>query len=522
MDINETANTCMRCEKQFKFKSQLERHNNSIRPCKYKNPENMCEYCNKICSTKYTLVRHYLTCKNKDCIKQANNNLIDTSNTAINSSTNNYTILSTINKLLDKVNDISDDKLLNGLVNFLQNLSSIKVDTTQLECYKSKLKDVSKYINLTQNNVIKPDTSFNAMLNSNNSNNTVIANTQNNISTQNTINLPTIINPFGYEDISSIPDNDKLKMLKSYNGVEMAIDRVYTIPENRCFFKSNLNKDNVAILTNNMTVQIKKMKSFMDLLIENGITILERMFISCKKKLSFIEQLLLLTNISANRDMIKNKSNQLAIEGIVETCFQDAVSKEHFKNFTSKLRSDENFKKDVQEQLKAILDNIDRFNADKANQTITDEFLRSTVWSKDEETSKDADSTAHYNNLALHHIETTPRYKFFKEMNQDEITYFKERGISLGNMIAYCKILQQRNRDEIKKIEEDYKNNPINDDNRLVKELTEKLVEAPKLQMLKLLEAVKFIDDNHNKETEAIEYEDSNLDYLVEEFFNEE
>jgi hypothetical protein len=54
-----------------------------------------------------------------------------------------------------------------------------------------------------------------------------------------------------------------------------------------------------------------------------------------------------------------------------------------------------------------------------------------------------------------------------------------------------------------------------------VKELTEKLVEAPKLQMLKLLEAVKFIDDNY-KETEAIENEDSNLDYLVEEFFNEE
>ena len=107
-------------------------------------------------------------------------------------------------------------------------------------------------------------------------------------------------------------------------------------------------------------------------------------------------------------------------------------------------------------------------------------------------------------------------------MNQDEITYFKEHGISLGNMIAYCKILQQRNRDEIKKIEEDYKNNPINDDNRLVKELTEKLVEAPKLQMLKLLEAVKFIDDNHNKETEPIEDGDSNLDYLVEEFFNEE
>jgi hypothetical protein len=513
-DINDNK-TCNICGKHFEYPCLLERHKNGKRKCKLKilehNPDiksnkinynisnNLnsvdfeCNYCKRICASKYSLERHYSVCKV----------LIQSDNTT--------------NK---DISLVSSNDIPNFLVNIINDYRNIINDYRYSIITNKPIDNIST--NKQNNKITKPDTSFNAMLNSNNSNNTVIANTQNNISTQNTINLPTVINPFGYEDISSIPDNDKLKMLKSYNGVEMAIDRVYTIPENRCFFKSNLNKDNVAILTNGMTVQIKKMKTFMDLLIENGITIMERMFMSCKKKLSFIEQLLLLTNISANRDMIKNKSNQLAIEGIVETCFQDSVSKEHFKNFTSKLRSDENFKKDVQEQLKAILDNIDRFNADKANQTITDEFLRSTVWSKDEETSKDADSTAHYNNLALHHIETTPRYKFFKEMNQDEITYFKEHGISLGNMIAYCKILQQRNRDEIKKIEEDYKNNPINDDNRLVKELTEKLVEAPKLQMLKLLESVKFIDDNHNKETEPIEDGDSNLDYLVEEFFNEE
>ena len=496
MAMENTNNTCNICGKHFEYPCLLERHRNGKRKCKKKILENyneletntdnlefICNYCNRICASKYSLERHYIVCK--ALLQRERHDIKD------------MALLSS---------DIHN--IPNLLVNIINDYRNIINDYRHsIITHKPNNNTSGQQIN---NNIIKSDTSFNAILNnSNNSNTTIISNTQNNI------NLPTIINPFGYEDISSIPDNDKLKMLKSYNGVEMAIGRVYTIPGNCCFFKSNLSKDNVAILTNNMTVQVKKMKSFMDLLIENGITILERMFMSCKNKLSLIEQLLLLTNISANRDMIKNKSNQLAIEGIVETCFQDAISKENFKKITSRLRSDEDFKKEVQEQLKVIIENIDRFNADKANQTITDDFLRSTVWSKDEKTSKEADCSAHYNNLALHHIETTPRYKFFQDMRQDELTYFKEHGISLGNMIAYCKILQQRNRDEIKRIEEDYKNNPINDDNRLVKELIEKLIETPKIQMLKLLEEVKFIDE---LDMEEIENNDNNLD----EFFNED
>jgi hypothetical protein len=67
---------CKRCNKEFKFFSHLQRHQNKKYPCKYNNQDNtpnnsiiinynICQYCNKTLSSKFSKERHLKSCTKK-------------------------------------------------------------------------------------------------------------------------------------------------------------------------------------------------------------------------------------------------------------------------------------------------------------------------------------------------------------------------------------------------------------------------------------------------------------------------
>jgi len=56
--------TCNRCNKNFKYPSQLERHKNGKIQCKKREIHYLCQHCNKSYSSKSNLNKHIKTCKN--------------------------------------------------------------------------------------------------------------------------------------------------------------------------------------------------------------------------------------------------------------------------------------------------------------------------------------------------------------------------------------------------------------------------------------------------------------------------
>ena len=512
-------NVCNRCGIKFGYPYLLVRHLNGKKPCKLKelcDVSCICSYCNTQYSNKYNLSRHYKVCKIK--LEQQNkvieNNLQVNNTLTENSNTSNIAIINNNNNTLDKfirlASDIlnarddleSTDQLLLVLVNSINDLtrnnSLVNIDNIEkLNIIKNnKLSNIqnndnsrTNTLNNTLNNILNQNNQQNNTINSNNNNN--------NITTNNNIALPNIINPFGYEDISFITDDEKLAILKSSNGVELALEKIYSKPENRNFYKPNANKDNISVLNKDMKIQVKKQKQFNEQMINHGVLVMERMFYTCKNRLSFADQLLIWNNIEENRELLRFESNLTTILSVMETCFQDAISKEIFKKFSDKINREETFRLEKLNIIKELLTELERFNNDRNNITINNDFLRSEVWTKEEHKQDNVDGSEPCNNLALRHMENTPRYNFFEEMKANEFEYFEMHGASLGNIIEYRKILLQRAKAEIDRISDEYKNHSINENNSLTNEIADKLINEPRLQMRMQLSKVHFINDNN-------------------------
>jgi hypothetical protein len=507
---------CGTCGTRFKYPCHLERHLNNIVKCKPKQNirENICDYCKIESSSKYNLVRHQKICKAKieAEVQVQNNQLInnnafqdidDITSGLVNSNINDInTKIQEIDKiLLDKIKSkILDSIIADGKqpkdIDIIERAEQILNLYTILPNLNSSSTKISQSAN-TLNNILNPtinNITSNTISNIQTQNNTInnIQNIQNIQNTQNNIvnnNLPNIIYPFDYEDISFITDDEKLNILTSSNGVELALEKIYSKPENRNFYRQNANKDNVSILGKDMKIQIKNLKQFNEQILNKGILLMERMFYTCKHRLSFNDQLLIWNNIEQNRELLAFEHYLVNIINLIETCFRDPISKDIFKKFSDKLAREEIYRKDKINIIKDLIVELERFNQDKTNITIDDDFLRTEVWSQEEHKSKDADEDNLKNNLDLVRIENTPRFKFFNDMRADEIEYFDMHGASIGNIIKYRSILLQRAKDEIERINKIYNNDALGT------EVREKLITQPNDNMLSQLRNIKFNKD---------------------------
>lgn len=520
---------CGTCGTRFKFPCHLERHLNGTVRCKPRQNiiENICQYCNLELSSKYNLARHQQKCKAKlEAETQQEDNIQDniqdytqllnqleiaeqTSGIKINNIDkltkkdldtillNDYKI-KILDSLISKALSTDGDKPL--LQKILDNARSIEINdiipsikhSTTITQSANTLNNI---LNPTVNNITNTSNTVSNIKNTQNiqnntiQNNTIqnIQNTQNNVVNNN--HLPNIIYPFDYEDISFITDDEKLNILTSYNGVELALEKIYSKPENRNFFRQNSNKDNISILGKDMKVQIKNLKQFNEQILNKGVLLMERMFYTCKNRLAFSDQLLIWNNIEKNRELLGYEYNLVNIMNMIETYFRDPISKDIFKKFSDKLCREEPYRKDKINVIKDLIIELERFNQDKTNVSIDDEFLRQEVWSKEEAKSKEADGDSIKNNLNLVRIEETPRFKFFIDMRKEEIEYFDMHGASIGNIIKYRSILLQRAKEEIDRINKIYNNDALGD------EVRTKLINQANSNMMSHLQNIKFNND---------------------------
>ena len=432
--------SCHKCNKIFKYQSQLDRHLARITNCKIiiENNELKCKKCNIQLSNKYNLARHYKTCKTSTNVS---NNPIEAN--AANINVNLEDILTLVKTNIEK-----------NIKSYIENIK-ISLD--------------NKPIQNIQN---------------------IIGNQQN-IQTQ--IIMPVFINPHGFEDISHISDEDKLKILTANDGVILAIKSVYKHMNNRNFYRPNVNKPIINILDSDMSIQCSNKEQFDKNMFNKGIIFMNRLLYSCKDKLSFQDKYYISKNIERNKKYSEYKDCITNIINIIDTCAQDKISKNIFKRFVDKISLNEVFKQEMMQNIKDLILELERFYKDLNNVSITDEQLKQ-IWTKDTENNKDIDIDNIRNNLEIHYIKDTPRHLFMKERQEEEMQYFNEHGISLGNLSKYRMLLLERARDEIELLHDKYKNDALKEElsKILIDDTNEEL--QNKLNNIKLINPENLLD----------------------------
>ena len=170
--------------------------------------ELICFYCNKDFSRKDALLRHQkIYCKNKKLID-------DTNKTIIMLMEQNKQIINELKKSDEQNKQIIDE--------FKQQINELKEENQELKqltiCQVSKGKNSKKIANAIKNQSVTNTANIANIGNTNsitNANSVTNANTINNI---NNINNGLLVN-FGCEDLSVIPENEILQVLKALTGV---------------------------------------------------------------------------------------------------------------------------------------------------------------------------------------------------------------------------------------------------------------------------------------------------------------
>ncbi len=273
---------CTKCGKCFKNNWYLKRHLNRKTPCDSRgnnthNSENILQDDNVI----HDVIQNENVSSQVTNMSQISNNLDSTNLDSINLDSTN---LDSIN--LDSINIDNNNSLFNCICGkeykYRQGLYKHKLICEKV-IEQNKLRDKLN-LNKKEFSNLKDSIATRIISNKNNkniikkeikkieNNNITHHNNYNNHSIQinndnRVVNQHIHINPFGQEDLSYLTDHDKTSILsKRFLGFSALMTKVYERPENRNFFKPNMNKNIVAYISKD-----GKLRHTKDYILQNNI-----------------------------------------------------------------------------------------------------------------------------------------------------------------------------------------------------------------------------------------------------------
>ena len=199
-----------------------------------------------------------------------------------------------------------------------------------------------------------------------NNNNNTINNTI--MITNNTINNNTIIqhiNPFGFEDIRTIPIDEMKQILNS--GTEAGfqiIKAIYNKIENKNFYKPNISRSEVACLNNEFNLTIYKSREFCDALFDRCISLLHHMLYLCKDEFTKNNIKCIYSNIEHIENTMRIEIYEKKLQNVVETEFRNnnMDTKDRIKNFIKKIKEESDVKDNSLLMIKNSIDLKDEKN----------------------------------------------------------------------------------------------------------------------------------------------------------------
>jgi len=327
---------CPKCLNTFKFISVLKNHLKISSRC------SIPEKAIIIYFKENNFIEKTYKLKHKNEIEKSNNSKENNTNNEQKNDNNNSNNQKSNNKEKNNTNTELKCKNCKKLYSRIDSLNR-HVKTTSC-----KFKKESKNINT---NNINHTNSHNTTNNTNNTNNTII-NNNNNINIQ-------YINPFGFEDVRTIPITEMKKILKS--GTEAGlhiIKAIYDKIENKNFYKPNLSRPEIACLNEDLKLTIYKSKEFADALFDRCIALLHHMLYLCKNEFTNVNIKYIYENIEHIELTMRTEIYDKKLKTIIESEFRNnnLDTKDRIKNFIKQIKEDTLVKDNSLLQIKNNLD----------------------------------------------------------------------------------------------------------------------------------------------------------------------
>ncbi len=478
------------CGMSFPYPSQLKRHQNSKLGCipymQYVQSHNtpftleparergetsvsnakefLCIFCNKEFSTKFNQERHQKTCKAN---QQEHSQNLDISNIIDkimnNKNTNNKDLIFKIDKngntqiCICKSNDL--------IQNNLQPISTKPISTRPILNRNINIPEIEIDDN---NNVIIPvNTTSNTNNNSNTNNgniatsNASITNITTNITNNYNDTTPGVY-PFGSENINFLTEAETLEILKSPNGANLVLQKIYSHIDNNNFMRMNKKDKTLEYIESHNTIISCDTKEFITKMYEQSKNLLQRIFFHCYKKLSEENKLVVWNNIQRISTILDTKSKSLesSFNNIITANCNNSFKKAHFKGIKTNI--DHN-NPAVMNKMKALYDKIriekNNIINDLATKTISIDDIKKKIW-EPEKDNPDMDLDNYRNDLYCNHLETTPRFLLLTYLNKLEYQYLLSKNLTMGDIEMYYNYKQSRINEEISTLKDKFSDMP--------------------------------------------------------------
>jgi len=348
--------------------------------------------------------------------------------------------------------------------------------------------DIDASTQLQSSNIIKSNNSeiINTGTNiCNNSNSTII---NNNINiTQNFTEHTPYIYPFGYENISFLNNREMLDILKSKNGSEYVIEKIYSHLPNQNFINPNKKNMMIAVIEKDLRVRFYRLEAFAKKLFENSIFLLMRIYHRCQNKLSAENKMIVLSNIRRIEEQLLGRTELYEqFETIIMSISNNSVVRKNFATVKIKLeQKDLEVIDKVKECIKTEMENIEKYQDDLAKKNLTREYIYENIW-QPEEDFLEMDLDTSENNLFRHRVTETLRYQKRKELENIEMELIKSKGSLIGDIETLLNLRLQRDLEECKLLKE-YYNIPQCDKDEIDSLFNESLCNIENLQSVRFM-----------------------------------
>ena len=287
--------------------------------------------------------------------------------------------------------------------------------------------------NPNSNTIPIPNTISNQINNLTNSNNTINNNIINN-TINNTINIQHI-NPFGFEDVRTIPIPEMKNILSSgENAGFQIIKAIYNKIENKNFYKPNMNRPEIACLNTDFNLTIYKCKEFCDALFDRCIAFLHHMLFLCKNEYSKTSIKNIYDNIEYIETTMRTEIYDKKLQNIIESEFRNnnIDNKDRIKKFIKEIKDNSESK----EQSTSLVNNSLSLNNDSNKEykiSITDEEINKALG--DPKYILGLNKRELIEEFILKRFDETKFYKFWKDRIKNESIYInKSKTATIGDI----------------------------------------------------------------------------------------